>query len=102
MLLTFGPVPILQHSTEAFPLISSPFPLSSGRDPTRLLESPGPDDDSSEDAEEGSQIHFKGIPIIESSGFGLARVEWQGLGWRPRLGQKLGQSIPPASSRPRH
>lgn len=31
--------------------------------------------------------------MIAGSGFTLATVEWQGLGWRPRVGQKISTSF---------
>lgn len=37
------------------------------------------------------KVAFKVLPMIEGSGFVLAKVEFQGMGWRPQVGQKIGE-----------
>jgi hypothetical protein len=96
VLLTFDPLPAFAHPTASFPSTSSPFPPRS-RQPKHsdLMKSPGPDDEEDEEVE-GAPVALKAIPMIMGSGFALATIEWQGLGWRPTVGQQIGQS--PSSS----
>ena len=58
-----------------------------------MLESDG-DDSEEEQAEEEAEVkrvQLKVLPMIEGSGFGLANVEFKGMAWRPRVGQKIGE-----------
>lgn len=94
VLLTFDPLPTFAHPTASFPASASPFPRRRHRN--GALES---DDEDSEEEEEGAEgkevkkVQFKVIPLIEGSGFGLANVEFKGMAWRPRVGQKIGTSL---------
>lgn len=53
------------------------------------MATPGPDDEDDE-AEASATVQLKALPMIDGSGFALAMVEWQGLAWRPRIGQHIG------------
>lgn len=57
-----------------------------------LLKSPEPED-SDEDDTVPETVELKALPMIAGSGFTLATVEWQGLAWRPRVGQKLSEAL---------
>ena len=41
------------------------------------------------DGEEQETVLLKTLPMVEGSGFTLAQVNWKGMGWRPRVGQKI-------------
>ncbi|ORY90774.1 hypothetical protein BCR35DRAFT_299345 [Leucosporidium creatinivorum] len=106
VLLTFDPLPTFAHQTESFPASKDPFTYAKRRSTGNALLSE--DDDEEEDEEALSQngekpvkqIKFKVLPMIEGSGFGLANVEFKGMAWRPRVGQKIVGS--PTLSTPSH
>ncbi|KAL8280532.1 hypothetical protein RQP46_007180 [Phenoliferia psychrophenolica] len=103
VLLTFNPIPTFAHPSATFPLAASPFPPPSStrsRDPTRLLKSPGPDDDDEDDDPVPETVELISLPMIAGSGFALPTVEFQGLAWRPRIGQRIVGS--PSLSTPSH
>lgn len=92
VLLTFNPLPTFAHPAATFPLSASPFPpptSSRPHDPTRLLKSPGPDDDDDE-PEAPTTVQLISLPMIAGSGFALPTVQFEGLAWRPRIGQRIG------------
>lgn len=97
VLLTFDPLPTFAHQTESFPAANDPFTYAKRRNTGNALLS---DDGESEEDEGPSQngekpvkqVQFKVLPMIEGSGFGLANVEFKGMAWRPRVGQKIGKS----------
>ncbi|GAA5835445.1 hypothetical protein JCM11251_005236 [Rhodosporidiobolus azoricus] len=90
VLLSFSPTPRFLHPSASFPSSASPFDsLSSSnplKNPSGYLETPPPEDG---EAGEGEAVTLKTLPMVEGSGFTLAMVEWEGVGWRPRVGMKL-------------
>lgn len=90
VLLTFDPLPTFAHPTSYFPASSSPFPPPSRQtNHSKFMTTPGPEEDD-EEVEASGTVQLKALPMIEGSGFALAMVEWQGLAWRPRIGQQIG------------
>ncbi|GAA5977127.1 hypothetical protein JCM11641_001309 [Rhodosporidiobolus odoratus] len=93
VLLSFSPTPRFLHPSASFPAAASPFEATSNkvRDPASYLSTPPPDnDDADENGPEGSeQVRLKTLPMVLGSGFTLAEVEWEGVGWRPKIGMKL-------------
>ncbi|GAA5945950.1 hypothetical protein JCM1841_003421 [Sporobolomyces salmonicolor] len=95
VVLSFSPSPRFLHPAAPFPADASPFDdlpsASSLKDPRAYLASPPPDArDNVIKGEEGQQVVLlKTLPMIDGSGFTLADVEWEGLGWRPRVGMRL-------------
>ncbi|KAM0751742.1 hypothetical protein T439DRAFT_379837 [Meredithblackwellia eburnea MCA 4105] len=102
VLLTFNPIPTFAHPSAQFPLSASPF------DDIPLIQqdgsSPAADSDSedspSKKKEEESQVKLISLPMITGSGFALPTVAFQGLAWRPRIGQRIVGS--PTLSTPSH
>ncbi|GAA5944023.1 hypothetical protein JCM3775_006816 [Rhodotorula graminis] len=93
VLLSFSPTPRFLHPAASFPASASPFDssFSPAKDPRALLSTPQPqaaaaDDDDDDD---GETVRFKSLPMVQGTGFTLANVEWEGVGWRPRVGMKL-------------
>ncbi|SCV72414.1 BQ2448_3951 [Microbotryum intermedium] len=111
VLLTFSPTPTFIHPTSTFPSHASPFPplpsTSSAR--SRLALTSREDDDDSkpshdrktpDEDEEDEKVYLKVLPMISGTGFGLPIVHFTGIGWRPRVGQKIVGS--PTLSTPSH
>ncbi|GAA5896148.1 hypothetical protein JCM6882_008502 [Rhodosporidiobolus microsporus] len=89
VLLSFSPTPRFLHPSASFPSSASPFDSVSSnplKNPSGYLASPPPE---GEDEAEGEAVTLKTLPMVEGSGFTLAMVEWEGVGWRPRVGMKL-------------
>ncbi|GAA6020133.1 hypothetical protein JCM10207_006268 [Rhodosporidiobolus poonsookiae] len=89
VLLSFSPTPRFLHPSAPFPASESPFrdalqPLKSSSN--GYLASPPPEED---DEGEKETVRLKTLPMVLGSGFTLAMVEWEGVGWRPRVGMKL-------------
>jgi hypothetical protein len=67
-----------------------------------MYESGDESEEDQEEQEEGAgdaakrTVWLKSLPMVDGSGFTLANVEWEGVGWRPRVGMKLGESLPSA------
>lgn len=59
----------------------------SGDESEEEQEEEGADDDAAK-----RTVWLKSLPMVDGSGFTLANVEWEGVGWRPRIGMKLGES----------
>ncbi|BGP37524.1 hypothetical protein JCM10450v2_001428 [Rhodotorula kratochvilovae] len=94
VLLSFSPTPRFLHPAASFPASASPFdslPLHVNplKDPRGLLSSPQPGGAEDAAEEETETIRLKTLPMIQGTGFTLANVEWEGVGWRPRVGMKL-------------
>ncbi|GAA6039651.1 hypothetical protein JCM8097_002236 [Rhodosporidiobolus ruineniae] len=83
VLLSFSPTPRFLHPSASFPASASPFDSSSK--PHLSLATPPPEDDD----EEKQTVRLKTLPMVLGSGFTLANVEWEGVGWRPKVGMKL-------------
>ncbi|KAK4048071.1 hypothetical protein OIO90_005972 [Microbotryomycetes sp. JL221] len=99
VLLSFDPQPTFAHPSESFKAKASPF---STKRSTHLLddqEDPS-DEDETDSTSEPKQVQLKVLPMIEGSGFALAYVNWQGMAWRPRIGQQIVGS--PTLSTPSH
>ncbi|SCZ92289.1 BZ3500_MvSof-1268-A1-R1_Chr5-2g07763 [Microbotryum saponariae] len=112
VLLTFSPTPTFVHPTSTFPSHASPFPpvsssTRSGLTLTSREESNEEDDlkptnnlEDQDEQEEEEKVKFKVLPMISGTGFGLPIVHFTGVGWRPRVGQKIVGS--PTLSTPSH
>ncbi|GAA5864600.1 hypothetical protein JCM1840_002164 [Sporobolomyces johnsonii] len=92
VVLSFSPSPRFLHPAAPFPADACPFDdlpsASSLKDPRAYLASP-PADVRDNGEEKQQVVLLKTLPMIDGSGFTLANVEWEGLGWRPRVGMKL-------------
>ncbi|KAJ8296271.1 hypothetical protein OF846_000667 [Rhodotorula toruloides] len=90
VLLSFSPTPRFVHPAASFPAALCPFDnlhSVSAKDPRSLLSSPQPGAaNGDEDDEEQEVVRLKTLPMVDGSGFTLANVEWEGVGWRPRVG----------------
>ncbi|BGP18909.1 hypothetical protein JCM10213_005506 [Rhodosporidiobolus nylandii] len=87
VLLSFSPTPRFLHPAADFPASASPFKDASGSaNPSAYLNTPPPEVEA---AEEGETVRLKTLPMVLGSGFTLAEVEWEGVGWRPKVGMKL-------------
>ncbi|GAA5914164.1 hypothetical protein JCM8208_003924 [Rhodotorula glutinis] len=94
VLLSFSPTPRFLHPAASFPASASPFDssFSPAKDPRSLLSTPQPQaaaPDDQDDDDDGETVRFKSLPMVQGTGFTLANVEWEGVGWRPRVGMKL-------------
>uniref|UniRef100_A0A0K3CR30 RPA43 OB domain-containing protein n=1 Tax=Rhodotorula toruloides TaxID=5286 RepID=A0A0K3CR30_RHOTO len=93
VLLSFSPTPRFVHPAASFPAALCPFDnlqSVSMKDPRSLLSSPQPGAaNGDEDDEEQEVVRLKTLPMVDGSGFTLANVEWEGVGWRPRVGMKV-------------
>ena len=102
VLLSFSPTPRFLHPAASFPASASPFDSSftSAKDPRSLLSTPQPQAAAADDADDddAETVRFKSLPMVQGTGFTLANVEWEGVGWRPRVGMKLGPSQAPSRS----
>ncbi|GAA6015681.1 hypothetical protein JCM8202_001074 [Rhodotorula sphaerocarpa] len=93
VLLSFSPTPRFLHPAQRFR--SSRVPFDS------LYESDeGSDEEGDEAAAAGGSrsVRLKTLPMVDGSGFTLANVEWEGVGWRPRIGMKLVGTLTLASA----
>ncbi|GAA5825089.1 hypothetical protein JCM3770_004733 [Rhodotorula araucariae] len=88
VLLSFSPTPRFLHPAASFPASASPFD-SPPLNPRGLLSSPQPASAPDDHAAETDTVRLKTLPMIQGTGFTLANVEWEGVGWRPRVGIKL-------------
>ncbi|BGP22443.1 hypothetical protein JCM10295v2_001322 [Rhodotorula toruloides] len=93
VLLSFSPTPRFLHPAASFPADLCPFDhlqSVSLKDSRSLLSSPQPDDANADNEDEEQQVvRLQTLPMIDGSGFILANVGWEGVGWRPRVGMKL-------------
>ncbi|GAA5854025.1 hypothetical protein JCM9279_003767 [Rhodotorula babjevae] len=91
VLLSFSPTPRFLHPAASFPASASPFDssYSPAKDPRSLLSTPQPEAAAQDDDDDGETVRFKSLPMVQGTGFTLANVEWEGVGWRPRVGMKL-------------
>ena len=78
VLLSFHPIPTYQHDAANFKHKHSPFRNTF-------------DDDDDSDEGGDAEVALKVLPMIEGSAFSLPRIEFKGVGWRPRVGHRLGQ-----------
>jgi len=97
--LSFNPNPTFLHPSALFNSTASPFdsdntyiknPLAS---PPPTPNAGGAETTTAEEKERienGELIRLKTLPMVDGSGFTLADVEWEGLGWKPTVGMKLG------------
>lgn len=97
VLVSFNPSPSFEHPASQFNSAYSPFETpsassSSRNDPSRLLMSPGREDEE-EDAAPSQSVKLIAMPMIEGSGFALPVVRWNGVVWRPRVGQIVGAAL---------
>lgn len=85
VLLSFSPTPRFLHPAQRFK--SSRVPFDS------LYESENESDEEADAQEQAQQrgVRLKTLPMVDGSGFTLAHVEWEGVGWRPRVGMKLSE-----------
>ncbi|GAA6059651.1 hypothetical protein JCM10212_004154 [Sporobolomyces blumeae] len=91
VVLSFSPTPRFLHPAADFAAAASPFdsPSSLLKNPKDYLASPPPDDVKDDSDSLGDKVRLKTLPMIDGSGFTLADVEWEGLGWRPQVGMRL-------------
>ncbi|GAA5961189.1 hypothetical protein JCM8115_005861 [Rhodotorula mucilaginosa] len=96
VLLSFSPTPRFLHPAQRFR--SSRVPFDS------MYESGDESEEDQEEQEEGAgdaakrTVWLKSLPMVDGSGFTLANVEWEGVGWRPRVGMKLVGTLTLASA----
>jgi len=97
--LSFNPNPTFLHPSALFDSTASPFdtdhsyiknPLASPPPTSKAGETITGNAEEKERIENGELIRLKTLPMVDGSGFTLADVEWQGLGWKPTVGMKLG------------
>ncbi|GJN88163.1 hypothetical protein Rhopal_001128-T1 [Rhodotorula paludigena] len=89
VLLSFTPTPRFLHPAASFPAAANPFDHLAPINPRALVSSPQPGAGAGAEDEDDEVIRVKTLPMIPGSGFTLADVEWEGVGWRPRIGMKL-------------
>ncbi|GAA5865805.1 hypothetical protein JCM3774_003102 [Rhodotorula dairenensis] len=100
VLLSFSPTPRFLHPAQRFRSSRVPFDslYESGDD------SEEDDDDDNLQGHDGTgaaarrTVLLKSLPMVDGSGFTLANVEWEGVGWRPRVGMKLVGTLTLASA----
>lgn len=95
VLLSFSPTPRFLHPAQRFRSSRVPFDsmYESGDESEEEQEEEGADDDAAK-----RTVWLKSLPMVDGSGFTLANVEWEGVGWRPRIGMKLVGTLTLASA----
>ncbi|GAA5979427.1 hypothetical protein JCM10908_002921 [Rhodotorula pacifica] len=100
VLLSFSPTPRFLHPAQRFRANRVPFDsmYESGDE----SQDDDHDDANAEAAAGGGggkrTVRLKSLPMVDGSGFTLANVEWEGVGWRPRVGMKLVGTLTLASA----
>lgn len=95
VVLSFDQNPRFLHPEALFQTQACPFETHGTTTTTTMNgkgTSTGLDEEERLKLERGELVKLKTLPMIDGSGFTLANVEWKGLGWRPQVGMKLGES----------